>query len=115
MAKIEALIKTLEMYSETNKPISQKFYQGLCLKAIEKLIELQDEVKRTKETLKLFRQDEPSAEEENKANTKPCPYNKNVPCVQYPDDGCGCNPCEECEIKLKAEQPCQPKGEVPDV
>lgn len=41
-------------------------------------------------------------EAENRRHTKPCPYNSAVPCVQYPDDSCGCDPCEECEIKLKA-------------
>ena len=44
-------------------------------------------------------------EEENQKNTKPCPFDNSVPCVQYPedDDNCGCDPCEECEVKLEAE------------
>ena len=45
-------------------------------------------------------------EAENQRYTKPCPYDKTVPCVQYPDDGCcGCDPCEECEVKLNAIKP----------
>lgn len=40
-------------------------------------------------------------EDENRKYTKPCPYNNSIPCVQYPEDSCGCDPCEECEIKLK--------------
>lgn len=40
---------------------------------------------------------------ENEKHNKPCPYNPKVMCVQYPDDSCGCDPCQECETKLKAE------------
>jgi len=40
------------------------------------------------------------AETENQKYTKPCPYNKLISCVQYPDDNsCGCDPCDECENK----------------
>ena len=52
--------------------------------------------------LRLFREDEPSAEEENEKHNKPCLYNKEVMCVQYPEDSCGCDPCKECETYLKA-------------
>ena len=45
MNKTEALIKTLEIYSETDKPVSQRFYQGLCIKAIEELKRLDAENK----------------------------------------------------------------------
>ena len=50
-----------------------------------------------------------TAEQENDKYEKPCPYNEAVLCVQYPGDSCGCNPCEECEIKIK--NPKTPKGE----
>jgi len=36
---------------------------------------------------------------ENKQYTAPCPFDKKTPCVQTPT-GCGCDPCEECEVKL---------------
>ena len=42
-----------------------------------------------------------SPEEENQKHTKPCPYDGSIKCVQYPEDGCGCDPCSECGIKLK--------------
>jgi len=42
------------------------------------------------------------AEVENEEYNKPCPYNKKVNCVQYPEDSCGCDPCEECEVKAKS-------------
>ncbi len=59
------------------------------------------------------KQPELDAETENQAHTKPCPYNKTVACVQYPDDGCGCDPCEECEVKRTSQQPPASKtGEV---
>ena len=41
-------------------------------------------------------------EAENQLYTKPCPYNKAVPCVQYPETGCGCDPCVECEVRFQA-------------
>lgn len=44
-----------------------------------------------------------NAEKENLLNTKPCLYNKEVECVQYPKNKCGCNPCSECEVKKEAE------------
>jgi len=37
----DALIKVLEIYAETNSPVTQQFYQGLCLKAIERIKELE--------------------------------------------------------------------------
>lgn len=43
-----------------------------------------------------------SAEQENQLYTKPCPHNKSIPCVQYPEECCGCNPCDECQINLDA-------------
>ena len=77
--------------------------ERLSLKLIAKDVKkLKDKNKSLKEALRLFRQDEPSAEEENKKHEKPCPYNKEVMCVQYPEDSCGCDPCEECETKLNA-------------
>lgn len=63
---------------------------------------LEEKNKVLKDVVRLYRQDEPSAEEENLKNTKPCPYNREVNCVQYPEDSCGCDFCEECETKLKA-------------
>ena len=76
--------------------------ERLSLKLIAKEVKkLKTKIKSLEEALRLFRQDEPTAEEENQKHTKPCPYNKSVPCVQYPDDSCGCDPCEECEIKLR--------------
>ena len=44
-----------------------------------------------------------SPEDENKKYEKPCPYDSSVMCVQYPEDSCGCDPCEECEVKLNKE------------
>lgn len=67
-----------------------------------KIEELEEEKAGLKEALRLYREDEPSAEEENKKHTKPCPCNKEVMCVQYPENSCGCDPCEECETKLNA-------------
>ena len=40
-----------------------------------------------------------SSKAENQKYTKPCPYNDSVQCIQYPDDGCGCDWCEGCENK----------------
>lgn len=37
MTGTEALIYTMEVYSQTNKAVSQEFYQALCDEAIEKL------------------------------------------------------------------------------
>lgn len=37
---------------------------------------------------------------ENRQNTKPCRIDKKTPCVQYPDDDCGCDPCNECEVAI---------------
>lgn len=42
-------------------------------------------------------------EKENQKHTKPCPYDNSVPCVQHDGDDCGCDPCEQCEVKLEAE------------
>jgi len=55
------------------------------------------------EALRLFRQDEPSAEEENEKYTKPCPFDESVPCIQYPREECDDTLCEECEIRIKAQ------------
>lgn len=44
------------------------------------------------------------AGEENEKYNLPCPYNPKVKCVQYPEEECGCDPCGECEIKLKASE-----------
>ena len=41
-----------------------------------------------------------TAEEENQENTKPCRVDGKTPCVQYPDDDCGCDPCEDCGVAL---------------
>lgn len=46
-----------------------------------------------------------TAEEENQENTKPCPYDHTISCVQYPeDDPCDCDPCELCQIKIDSQQ-----------
>jgi len=46
-----------------------------------------------------------NAEQENLKNTKPCPYDSDVPCVQYlEDDPCDCDPCELCQIKIDSKQ-----------
>ena len=37
MTEEEALIQTMIIYSQTDKPVSQGFYQALCEKAVEKL------------------------------------------------------------------------------
>jgi len=65
---------------------------------------LKAKIKSLGEALRLYREDEPSAEEENLKHTKPCPYNKAVLCIQYPDDSCGCDPCEDCETKRKVSE-----------
>lgn len=39
-------------------------------------------------------------EAENRQNTKPCRVDGKTPCVQYPEEDCGCDPCEECEIAI---------------
>lgn len=41
MNEIEAIKKMLKAYAVTPAPVSQKFYQGLCLKAIETIEKLQ--------------------------------------------------------------------------
>lgn len=79
-----------------------------CPKLEAKVKQLRARIKGLKISLRLYHEDEPTAEEENQKYTKPCPYNKEVDCIQYPDDSCGCDPCEECETKLKADQ--APKG-----
>jgi len=40
------------------------------------------------------------AEIENEQNTKPCRIDHHTPCVQYPDDSCDCDPCEDCGVQL---------------
>ncbi len=42
-----------------------------------------------------------SGEEENEEYNLPCPHNPKVKCIQYPDDGCGCDWCTECSNKLR--------------
>ena len=37
MTEEEALIETMKIYSQTDKPVSQEFYQALCIRAIERL------------------------------------------------------------------------------
>ena len=37
MTEEEALIETMRIYSQTDKPVSQGFYQSLCVRAIERL------------------------------------------------------------------------------
>lgn len=41
--------------------------------------------------------------EENEKYNLPCPYNNNILCVQYPEEPCGCDPCEECEIFIEVQ------------
>lgn len=42
-------------------------------------------------------------ENENEKYNLPCIYNKSILCVQYPDDNCcGCDFCEDCEIRKAA-------------
>ena len=41
----------------------------------------------------------PDAEVENRQNTKPCRVDGKTPCVQYPEEKCGCDFCETCTIK----------------
>lgn len=43
-------------------------------------------------------------DDENEKYNLPCPYNPKVKCVQYPEEECDCDPCKECEIKLKASE-----------
>jgi len=44
--------------------------------------------------------EERTAEQENEDNLKPCPYNKNIDCVQYESDDCDPCACDDCEIKI---------------
>ena len=85
----QSLIKTLQIYAETDKPVTQKFYQGLCLQAIELLeseseecindkcaehvqeilqekIKLQAENKDYKEAMKLYKPCNDAYERKNK-------------------------------------------------
>jgi hypothetical protein len=39
-------------------------------------------------------------EEENELHTKPCRVDGKTPCVQFPDDDCDCDPCEDCEVQF---------------
>ena len=42
-----------------------------------------------------------TGQEENQEYTKPCRVDKVTPCIQYPDDDCGCDYCKECEVGIK--------------
>ena len=42
MNEIEAIKKTLEIYIEADTPVTQKFYQGLCVKALETIERLEN-------------------------------------------------------------------------
>lgn len=44
-----------------------------------------------------------TGKEENEKYNKPCPHNSKVMCIQYPEDSCGCDPCDECENKIGGE------------
>ncbi len=70
----------------------------------EEMQQLQTKNKSLEDALRLYRQGDLTAEEENKKHTKPCLYDKSVQCIQYPEDSCGCNPCEQCEIYLKVSE-----------
>jgi hypothetical protein len=48
----EALIKTLEIYANTDCHVTQGFYQGLCIEAKKYIIELQAENKELKRRLR---------------------------------------------------------------
>ena len=37
MDEEEALIETMKIYSQTDKPVTQRFYQSLCIRAVERL------------------------------------------------------------------------------
>ena len=41
-----------------------------------------------------------SVEEENTLHAKPCRVDGKTPCVQYPEEECGCDPCDVCEIAI---------------
>lgn len=49
MNKTEAVLKTLEIYIEADKYVSQEFYQGLCMKAKEEIEKLQQQLDDYKE------------------------------------------------------------------
>ena len=49
MSGNEAFLKVLEIYSNTEDLVSQGFYQGLCIKAIKRIKELEKEIKELKE------------------------------------------------------------------
>ncbi len=42
MNDIEAIKKLLKIYIETDAPVTQEFYQGLCVKALETIGQLED-------------------------------------------------------------------------
>jgi len=54
MVKTEALIKTLEIYSNTDSYVTQGFYQGLCDSAKNRLQKLQDENDKLKKQIQLM-------------------------------------------------------------
>lgn len=41
MSEVEAIKKMLEIYAGSHTPVTQEFYQELCLKAIEAIEQLQ--------------------------------------------------------------------------
>lgn len=43
---------------------------------------------------------EMDADRENQNYEKPCRVDGVTPCVQYPDDDCGCDPCEDCVVAI---------------
>jgi len=51
MSENEAFLKVLEIYSNTNDPVSQKFLQGLCTRALSRIKELKKEVEEIKEEI----------------------------------------------------------------
>ena len=91
----------VDMSHESSLSKGEKLSLRLIAKDVKKL---KVENGQMKDVIRLYRQDDLTAEEENEKHTKPCPYDKSVPCVQYPDDSCGCDHCEKCETKLKASE-----------
>ncbi len=50
--RTKALSEVLKIYTDTEEPISQEFYQGLCSQAIEQIKQLQAELAAVKESCK---------------------------------------------------------------
>lgn len=49
------LLKALKIYADTDRPVSQTFYQGLCLKAIDEITDLQSQLQQRDKEIERLR------------------------------------------------------------